>query len=98
MAKSASPFTHGRSEVWESPALTTRIVATKKRLGVHLRGLRKGAGWTQEAASEVIGIHPKHLQRIERGVGNATVATLVAITAAYKVTMASLFDEPAADP
>ena len=97
MAKSASPFTHGRSEVWDNPALTRRIVAAKKRLGIHLRALQKTAGWTQEAASEVIGIHPKHLQRIERGVGNATVATLVAITVAYKVTMASLFEEPATE-
>ena len=61
---------------------------------MHLRALRTARALTQESASEAIGIHPKHLQRIELGTGNATVATLVAIAVAYEVPLTSLFEEP----
>ncbi len=80
--------------MWEIPALARRIKAAQKRLGAHLRELRNALAWSQETASEKIGIHPKHLQRIELGTANATVATLVAIAVAYRVTMPSLFEEP----
>lgn len=93
MAPRPSPYTHGRSEVWDRVALAREISKVRRRLGQHLRDLRKARELSQEAAAEVIGIHPKHLQRIERGVGNATVATLVAIAVAYKVAIPSLFEE-----
>lgn len=60
--------------------------------------MRLHRGLSQESAAEAIGIHPKHIQRIERGVGNATVATLVAVAAAYKVTLPSLFEDPPKEP
>lgn len=93
MATRPSPYTHGRSEVWDRAALAREISKVRRRLGQHLRELRKARELSQEAAAEAIGIHPKHLQRIERGVGNATVATLVAISVAYKVEIPSLFEE-----
>ena len=86
-----SPFTHGRSEVWDRAALAREIRKVRQRLGEHLRALRVERELSQEEAAEAIGIHPTHLQRLERGVGNATVATLVAIAMAYEVTLPSLF-------
>ena len=47
---------------------------------------------SQEAAAESMGIHAKHLQRIEQGTANLTFATLVAICAAYKLPLAALFE------
>jgi transcriptional regulator with XRE-family HTH domain len=57
------------------------------------RALRQARALTQEAAAEVIGIHPKHLQRLEAGAVNVTLATLVAITLSYGVPLLALWDE-----
>lgn len=89
-----SPYAHGRSDVWDRAAVAREIGVVQRRLGRHLRALRDELDLSQEAAAERIGIHPKHLQRIERGVGNATVATLVAIAKAYEVSLSTLFLEP----
>lgn len=42
----------------------------------------------------MIGIHPKHLQRLERGSANVTVATLAAVSLAYEVPIKDLFEPP----
>jgi transcriptional regulator with XRE-family HTH domain len=47
---------------------------------------------SQEAAAERIGIHAKHLQRIETGSVNVTIATLVAVAVAYSVPLLRLFE------
>ena len=36
-------------------------------------------------------LHPVHIARIETGVANATVATLVALAHAYEVSLVTLF-------
>lgn len=46
---------------------------------------------SQEAAAELIGIHSKHLQRVENGAANVTMATLVALSLAYRVPLPTLF-------
>lgn len=40
-----------------------------------------------------MGIHVKHISRVETGSANVTVATLVAASLAYNVSMRDLFDE-----
>ncbi len=52
---------------------------------------------SQEGAAERIGIHPKHLQRIEGGRANPTVATVVAIGIAYGVRTEEIFAEQPAE-
>ena len=59
-----------------------------------MRALRVERELNQEDAAERIGIHPKHLQRVELGTANVTFATLVAIAVAFRVPVATLF-EPA---
>jgi transcriptional regulator with XRE-family HTH domain len=65
----------------------------QRRLGERLRVLREERGLTQERAAEWIGLHAKHLQRLERGSANVTLATLVATALAYRVSVRSLFEE-----
>jgi transcriptional regulator with XRE-family HTH domain len=64
-----------------------------KRLGRRLRELRVERGLSQEEAADLIGLHAKSLPRIEGGTANPTVATLVAASVAYKVSLSALFTE-----
>ncbi len=89
-----SPHSHGRSEVWERTGLARALRRERRKLGARLRQLRRERDLSQESAAELVGIHPKHLQRVENGGANVTIATLVAITLAYRVPLAGLFTEP----
>jgi transcriptional regulator with XRE-family HTH domain len=66
----------------------------QRRLGARLRALRDERALTQEQAAEQIGLHSNHLQRLERGAANVTLATLVAVSLAYRVSVRSLFEPP----
>lgn len=88
--RSASPHAHGRSEVWEKPNFKGRIRVIQKRFGGQVRALRMKAGFSQEAAAERIGIHSKHLQRLESGKANPTLATMAAIGEAFSVSIGAL--------
>lgn len=72
-----------------------RAVEKERRLlGQRLFALRAARELSQEQAAELMGIHPKHLQRIEIGSANVTVATLVAAALAYRVPLRALFELP----
>lgn len=86
-----SRFTHGRSEVWERPALKRAIDREQRRLAQRLRALRTERELSQETAAERAGIHAKYLVRVESGKANPTVAVLVALARAYKVELRDLF-------
>ncbi|NVI98288.1 helix-turn-helix transcriptional regulator [Myxococcus sp. AM009] len=64
-----------------------------RRLGERLRQLRLERGLTQEQAAEAIGVHPKHIIKMEQGGANVTVATLVAASVAFKVPLRALFPD-----
>ena len=89
--RSGSPHAHGRSEVWERPNFQARIRVLQKRFGAHVRALRLNAGFSQEDAAERIGLHAKHLQRLENGKANPTLATMVAISEAFSISIGALF-------
>ncbi|WP_414639293.1 helix-turn-helix transcriptional regulator [Archangium sp.] len=78
----------------------SRLTAKRelRRLGQRLRELRLERGLTQEQAAEAIGVHPKHMIKMEQGAANLTVATLVAASVAYKVPLCDLFPEEAKEP
>lgn len=88
-----SPADHGRSEVRQTPALVRALQREQKRLGARVRGLRNELGLSQEVAAERIGISDKQLRRVELGQANVTLATLVALSVAFKVTLQELFAE-----
>jgi len=70
----------------------------QRRLGARLKALREERALTQERAAEQVGLHSNHLQRLERGAANVTLATLVALSLAYRVSLRSFFEEPSSKP
>ena len=62
------------------------------RLGKRIRKLRLERELTQEAAAEIAKLDEKHWQDIEGARTNPTVATLVGIARALKVTLSELFE------
>jgi len=65
---------------------------TKKLLGQRIRELRKNKGLSQDQLSEIIGIDPKHLSRIEVGKSFPYMETLEAIAGALDVEIKDLFE------
>ena len=65
------------------------------RLGARIRALRLERELTQEKAAEFAKLDEKHWQDIEGARTNPTVATLVGVARALKVTVAELFDDSA---
>jgi transcriptional regulator with XRE-family HTH domain len=89
--KRRSPHDHGPSELRSRADVSGETAAQRVQLGLRLRELRTRAELTQERAAEAIGLHVKHLQRLERGTVNVTLATLVGVSLAYGVALAELF-------
>lgn len=88
-----TPTKRGRSEVWTRGPTARAIKRELRRIGERLRELRLARGLTQEQAAEAIGVHPKHMIKMEKGGANLTVATLVAASVAFKVPLRDLFPE-----
>ncbi|MFL5346728.1 MAG: helix-turn-helix transcriptional regulator [Hyalangium sp.] len=88
-----TPTKRGRSEVWTRGPTARAIKRELRLLGKRLRQLRLERGLTQEQAAEAIGVHPKHMIKMEQGGANLTVATLVAAAVAFKVPLRDLFPE-----
>jgi DNA-binding XRE family transcriptional regulator len=87
----ASRVRRGRSEIWDRRAVVAAARRERTRVGDRLRKLREARGFSQERAAERIGIHAKHLLRVEQGDANVTIATLVAAAIAYGVQVRDLF-------
>ena len=86
-----SRFAHGRSEYWNRPTLARAIAKEQRQLGLRLRAIREHGGLTQQEAAERAGLHPVAIARLENGKQNATLATLVCLAAAYRVSLSELF-------
>ena len=83
-----------RSGTWRSSARDAPGVARAlNRLGKRIRALRLERELTQEAAAEVAKLDEKHWQDIEGARTNPTVATLVGVARALKVTLSELFEQ-----
>ena len=70
-----------------------RYKETIRALGRRIRELRDELGLTLEQANERTKVDWKHLQKIEAGKINLTVATLVRVADGFGVALADLFDE-----
>ena len=89
------PRSSPTSRAYRSPARsTTRTTRIFKRLGRQIRTLRKQRELTQEALASASRIDAKHLQAIEAGATNATVATLDGIARGLGVQIRDLFEIP----
>ncbi len=58
----------------------------------NVRAARAKAGLTQEAVSDASGIHVTEVSRIERGLRDPRVSTLLRLAAALRVPASSLVD------
>lgn len=62
-------------------------------LGTNIKTARIESGLSQEALALATGLTPQHLQRLERGRANPTLATVYAIADALNRPMHSLLSE-----
>lgn len=68
------------AQKWRSTARYSReLTSAVKKLGARVRQLRTTAGLTQEQLAAKARLDGKHVQTIERGIGNPTLATLLAL-------------------
>jgi transcriptional regulator with XRE-family HTH domain len=68
------------------------MTTTNQLLGSRIRELRKSAKYSQEQLSEIIGVDPKHMSRIELGKSFSSLDTLEAIAKTFRVDLKDLFD------
>ena len=80
---------------------STRYLREAKQLGLRVRALREANGWTLEKAAERSDLDLKHLQKIEAGMLNVTLVTLVRLAVGFRQPMYAFFvreDAPVAPP
>ena len=64
---------------------------TKKLVGMRIKSLRRGRGYSQEKLAEVTGINPKYLSSIERGEENPTLDLFIRLSQGLKVDIHEMF-------
>lgn len=62
-------------------------------LAQRLRLAREGRGWTVDRAAQEYGVEPMSVWRLETGEANPTLATLVSIAAALKMSLSDLLGD-----
>ena len=72
----------------------SRYKREAKLLGLSIRALRTTQGLTLEQAAERCDLDLKHLQKIESGLLNVTLVTLVRLAAGLQQPLVSLFAQP----
>ena len=70
---------------------TKRYAAELAALGASVRKLRRLRRWTLEHAAERMSLDLKHLQKVEAGLLNITMVTLVRIADGLGVPLRALF-------
>jgi transcriptional regulator with XRE-family HTH domain len=84
----AGPKDQRPSRVYKA---SRRFAAEAKSLGLQIRKLRQGRGWTLEGAAERMNLDLKHLQKIEAGQLNVTLVTLARIAEGFEKPIGVLF-------
>lgn len=93
------PMPRGGKRPWNSEARASpEFEQAARQLGARVRELRLRQRLTQEALAREAALDPKHVQLIEYGRTNTTVATLTALARALGVPMTALFEPPSAVP
>jgi transcriptional regulator with XRE-family HTH domain len=52
------------------------VQGIQRKVGAHIRALRKQKGWSQDVFADRSGLHRAHIGEIERGESNVTLQTL----------------------
>jgi transcriptional regulator with XRE-family HTH domain len=62
-------------------------------LAANLRRLRKERGWSQEMLAHFAGLHPTEISRLERGLREPRLRTVVQMAGALRVPVQDLIDK-----
>jgi transcriptional regulator with XRE-family HTH domain len=85
------PRDHGPSRTYRASA---RYKAEAKAIGMRVRKLRHARGLSLYQASEAMDVELRHLQRLETGVLNVTLATLLRVAEGLGVPACMLLGGP----
>lgn len=72
--------------------------AAKRHLAANIAGLRATRGWSQQEAADAAGLDLKHLQKVEYGSLNVSLATLVRLARAFQTSVGALLEKSASRP
>jgi len=61
-----------------------------RRLGMRIRELRTGRGWSQEAFADIAGVHRTYMGHLERGEKNVSFLSMLRVASALGVTLSEL--------
>lgn len=65
---------------------------TKKLVGMRIKSLRKGKGYSQEKLAELAGINAKYLSSVERGEENPTLDLFIRLSQGLKIDVSEFFN------
>ena len=65
---------------------------TRKLVGMRIKRLRTGKGYSQEKLAELAGINAKYLSSIERGEENPTLDLFIRLSQSLKVDIQEMFN------
>jgi len=68
------------------------MIDKKKALGLRIKEFRERKKFTQDKLSELVGIDPKHLSRIENGRNYPSIETLEKLTDNLNVSFEDIFE------
>lgn len=67
-----------------------RANVVRKSVGRRVAALRRARGWTQEQMAELMGRSSVYLSRVERGLQNLTLSSLVRLANTLETTLHEL--------
>ena len=70
--------------------------ASIQAFGQHLRTLREGRGWSQQALADAANVTKKTVYRVETGQTAPTLDVLVCLAEGLEISLAALVSFPAA--
>jgi len=70
---------------------SARVLAVQEAVAANIRRWRAKRGLTQDAVADAAGLGTAHYRRIEGGMENITLATLVAVADALQAPLGQLF-------
>lgn len=65
---------------------------TKKLVGMRIKSLRRGKGFSQEKLAELAGINAKYLSSVERGEENPTLDLFIRLSQGLKMDINEFFN------
>jgi transcriptional regulator with XRE-family HTH domain len=65
---------------------------TKKLVGMRIKNLRRGKGYSQEKLAELAGINAKYLSSVERGEENPTLDLFIRLSQSLKIDINEMFN------